>query len=694
MATLEKIRQRKKILAIVIGLALLAFIVEAGVEAAGRMAGKTSAAKVGSEKIDIVDFQNRVAKVSAQEQQNGDNGETDPAVRQQQVLEEMINDALLNQEYKKVGIDICDWEISQLMLGKTPHPAVMQFVQQAGAKTPEEFYEFIMNPGKQGVAESDVAQLRQQWSDLQEEVSKEYKFSKLQMLMAGCMQPNDLERKQMAEEEAITNVVTFAKKDYSSLPDDQFKVSDAELKAEWEKMKPMFKIDEEMRNIHFIAVPIQPSPADIAEANTIADAAYIALQKGVGVDSVRLLGTVNVDTAKVLQKDIPAKARDYFTNAPVGSTLRDSVMNNRHTMYKLINKGMSLDSVQLSFVVVQGDAKLQKDVMDQLNAGKTLDDLKKTYPQKVEGNLNQWQRIYMVADSMKAKIANAQIGNYFVLNSGENGAQLVAVNEKKPANLFYTVATVTYDAYASAKTIDELTDKFQAFLNKNKTAADFEKNAAAAGYNAAEMLISPSQAQLSAGPFGQGIKDTRKVIKWAFDSKKGEVSPIFNDNKDMLVAVALDDIYSEGYLPYTFPRGKEMLTRRIINDKKGDALVAQYKGKASDLNGYAKLMGAQVDTANVVFAAASDPKLGNEPGLIGRMSAAKQGQLKGPWKGLNAVYVYQVVRQDKAERQPSKEELNQRYSQTRGAGIYANPNYIFNILSKATKVERHLIKFN
>ena len=161
MATLEKIRQRKKILAIVIGLALLAFIVEAGVEAAGRMAGKTSAAKVGSEKIDIVDFQNRVAKVSAQEQQNGDNGETDPAVRQQQVLEEMINDALLNQEYKKVGIDICDWEISQLMLGKTPHPAVMQFIQQAGAKTPEEFYDFIMNPGKQGVAESDVAQLRQ-----------------------------------------------------------------------------------------------------------------------------------------------------------------------------------------------------------------------------------------------------------------------------------------------------------------------------------------------------------------------------------------------------------------------------------------------------------------------------------------------------------------------------------------------------
>ena len=36
MATLEKIRQRKKILAIVIGAALLAFIIEVGIEAIGR----------------------------------------------------------------------------------------------------------------------------------------------------------------------------------------------------------------------------------------------------------------------------------------------------------------------------------------------------------------------------------------------------------------------------------------------------------------------------------------------------------------------------------------------------------------------------------------------------------------------------------------------------------------------------------
>ena len=695
MATLEKIRQRKKILAIVIGAALLAFIIEVGIEAIGRSGGNSAAAKVGNEKIDIMHFQHRIEQVAAEEQQQDKNNQnqTDPAVRQQQVLDDMINEVLLDQEYEKLGIDVSDREISELMLGQKPHPSVTQFVQQAGAKTPAEFYDFIKNPGKQGVDESQVLQMRSEWNKLQEDITKQYKFVKLQSLVAGCMQANDLDRAQMAEEEAITNVVTFAKKDYSSLPDDKYPVSDAELKAEWEKMKPLFKLEEEMRAIHFIAVPIVPSSEDITAAQKIADAAYIALQKGRGVDSVRLLGTVQIDTAKILQKEIPASVRDLFSNAAVGTTHRDSTVNNHHVMYKLMNKELSLDSVDVGFVVIQGDKKLQNEILEKLNAGANLDDIKKDYPQKVDGKNNNWQRVYLVADTMKAKLANAEIGKYFVLESNDQIGQLCKVNEKKAPKTFYTVATVTYDAYASTKTCDELRDKFQDFLNKNKTAKAFEDNAAKAGYNAIETLITASMPQLSTGQYGQSIRDSRKAIKWAFDNKQGEVSPIYNDNKDVMIAVAIDDIYDKDYLPYTFPQGKELLANRVRNSKKGDALMAEYKGKANDLNGYAALMGAQIDTARIVFAGNGDPKLGYEPGLIGRMASAKQGTLQGPWKGENAVFVYQVVSQEKAERQPAKEELDNRYAQTRGASIYANPQSIYRILSKATKVKKNLIKF-
>ena len=692
MATLEKIRQRKKILAIVIGAALLAFIIEVGIEAIGRSGGNSAAAKVGNEKIDIMAFQRRVEKEAAQDQQN--NSQMDAAERQQKVLDDMINEVLLNQEYDKLGITVSDWEISQLMIGKNPAPAVTEFAQQAGAKSPADLYDFIMNPGKQGVSEAQVAELRNKWDELTQDIVNQFKFAKLQNLLAGCLVANDLDLAQLKEDEAVTNVVTFAKKDYASIPDDKYPVTDEELKAEWEKLKPMFKIDEEVRRIHYIAVNIEPNAEDIAAANKVADAAYLALQKGRGVDSVRLLGTVKIDTAKMLKNELPMPVRDFFANAEVGTTRRDTVVNNHHQMYKLINKETSLDSVDLGYVVVQGDAKMQKAVLDQLNSGKSLDDVKKAYPQKVDGKLTEWQRIFNAPDSMKTKIANATIGNFFVFNSGEQGATLLKVNDRKAAKLFYTLATITYDAYASTKTSEQLRDKLQEFLNKNKTVKEFEENAAKSGFNAEEMLITPSIPQLGLSQFGRGgIKDTRKAIKWAFDSKKGEVSPIFSDNNDVLVAVALDDIYDKEYLPYDYDYAKNLLSTRVRYSKKGDDLMKQYSGKANDLNAYAALMGEKVDTVNIVFTSNGDPKIGNEPALVGRMAIAKPGKLQGPWKGDNAIFVYQVVKQEKEQREPTKEELSNRYAQMRGAGMFANTRVINNILKKATKVKKHLIDF-
>ena len=642
MATLEKIRQHKKWLAIVIGGALFAFIAQTGFDVLGRLGGNTLAAKVGNEKITIQDYQKYLEQVSAEDQQNNQQ-QTDPAIRQQQVLDEMINDKLLNQEYDKLGIDVSSDEITNLMIGKNPAPAVVQFAQQAGAKSPAELYDFIKNPGKQGVEKSQVAELEYRWNKLQNDILKQYKLAKLQNLIAGCMQANDLDRAQMELDDDITTVVTFAKKEYSTLADDKYPVSDEELKAKWEELKPMFKVDEEVRTIHYIAVNIDPNAEDIAAANKIADAAYIALQKGRGIDSVRLLGTVQIDTAKLTKNELPIKVRDFFASAEVGTTRRDSVVNNHHVMYKLINKTASLDSVDLGYVVVEGDVKTQQTVMSQLNEGKTLDEIKKAYPQKVDGTLSGWQRVYNTPDSLKSKIANATPGTYFVYSTSDKGGVIMKVNEKKAAKTFYTLATVSYDAYASTKTSEQLRDKFQDFLNKNKTIKDFEENAAKAGYNAVEMMITPSTAQLGLGMFGQsGIKDTRKAIKWAFDNKKG------------------------------------------------DDLMKQYDGKAKDVNGYASLLGVSVDTANVVFSA-GDPKL--EPRVVGRISAAKEGVVQGPFKGDDAIYVYQVVKHEKAERKASKEELDSRYAQSRGAQRYGNPRTINSILGKATKVKKSLIKF-
>ena len=690
MATLEKIRQRKKILAIVIGAALLAFIIEVGIEALGRQASNSTAAKVGSEKIDIMQFQKRVEKEASRDQNNQQAQQMDQATRQQQVLNEMINEKLLENEYEAAGIYVTDNEISEIMIGKNAAPAAVQFAQQAGAETPAQLYEFLSNPAKQGVQESQVAELRAAWEELKENLVNQMKITKLQMLIAGGLQANDLDREQMIEDEVNTCYVNFVKKDLASLPDDKYPVSDQELKAEWDKMKANFALEEETRTIHYIASRIVPSPADIEVAKNIANAAYAALQKGTGIDSVRLLGTVKIDTARYATDKIPANIKSWVSGASIGATMNDTTAGaNKHRMYKVMNKIVSVDSIMVDVLAVPGAKSTQDSALAMLKAGKAIADVAKAI-KGAQGDTAQWVQVVNYPDSLKNKLASA--GNeFFSLISNENGAQLVRVTQKKAPKTFFTVATVTHEAYASQKTIDDARNKLQDFLNANKTAENFEKNAAKAGFNAVEGMVTPSTPQLGQSPYGGGIKESRKAIKWAFDSKKGEVSPIFSENNDYFIAVALDDIYSGGYMPYTAENVKNMLTTRVRNAKKAAELMKQYEGKAKDLNGYATLMGAKVDTTQVVFGSNFASKLEDEPAIMGRIVGTKQGEVK-LWKGENGVYAFQVVKVEKAARVPSKEELNQRYAQQRG-GIAANPQAIPAILAKATTVKRSLINF-
>ncbi|MBO4871767.1 MAG: SurA N-terminal domain-containing protein [Muribaculaceae bacterium] len=690
MATLEKIRQRKKILAIVIGAALIAFIIEVGIEALGRQASNSTAAKVGSEKIDIMAFQQREQKEAAKDQNNPKAQQLDQATRQQQVLNDMINEKLLENEYEAAGIYVTDNEISELMIGKNAAPQAVQFAQQAGAETPAQLYDFLSNPAKQGVQESQVAELRAAWEDLKNELVDQYKITKLQMLIAGGLQANDLDRQMMAEDEATTCYVNFVKKDLASLPDDKYPVSDQELKAEWEKMKSNFAIDEETRIVHYIATQITPSPADIIMANKVADAAYAALQRGTGIDSVRVLGTVKIDTARYATDKVPANLKAWANGASLGATRRDSTAGpNMYRMYKVTNRLVSLDSVQINVMAIPGAKSTQDSALAMLNSGKTIDDVAKAI-KGAQGDTAQWVQIVSYPDSLKNKLAAAG-AEYFSLVSNAQGAQLVKVVQKKAPKTFVTIATVTHEAYASQKTIDDTRNKLQDFLNANKTPADFEKNAAKAGFSAIEAAITPSTPQLGQSPYGGGIKDSRKAIKWAFDNKKGAVSPIFSDNNDYFIAVALNEVYDGGYLPYDASNVKPMLTNRVRNAKKAEALMKQYEGKATDLDGFAKLMSANIDTTQVVFGSNFASKLEDEPAIIGRIIATDPGKVK-LWKGENGVYAFIVTKKEKAERVPSKEELNRRYAQ-QGGGIAANPQAIPAILARATKVTRSLINF-
>lgn len=684
MAALEKIRKRAVLLTVVIGVALLAFILGDLINSGQAFFGDgNTIVKVGDEKIDAMEFQKRYETISAQYQNSG-NTVTDGALLQKNVIEGMISEILLDKEIEEVGIYVTETELTDAMTGKGAGQEMVQYAQQRGCESPAQLYDLLFNPAKYGATEQQVAEAKAEWLQLEKEMERMLKQAKLQALIVGAIQANDLDKKSLFEENAVTSQIAYAKADYSSLKDADYEVTDADLKAEYNSKKNMFKLEEEQRVGHVIAVDVVPSAEDLAAAKTMIDTTLAVLRSGEGVDGVRHNSELVIEEGTVRLNDIrDTQIKAFVEKAKVGDVSEPKFVSNLYTIAKLNGKKLEVDSVNVNMVTVQGDKKVQDSIMNALNSGKAFAEVVNN--KTVGGQEDVWQVLMNVADSVKTKVLNAGAG-YFPLSSNDQMAYLVKVNKKVAPKNMYDVAFITHKVVPSVKTVNDLRDNLQAFINENNTSELLESKAVAAGYQPMPVVAYSSSPQVN------GIANSRKAVQWMFGADKGAVSPIFDkENKDKMIVVALDDIYEEGFLPMNEPQVKSMLTQVARNSKKGDALVEKYNGKANDLEGYAQLMNCKVDTAQVTFGQPFIPGLGmGENILTAAVTAAKENELNGVLKGSNAVYVYKVIKHDRTERTPGA-EVERQFARTRGnSAVMQNADAI---LRKAAKVENNMIKF-
>lgn len=674
MAALEKIRKRAVILTIVIGAGLLAFILEEAVRASSSFFNDTTAAKVGDEKIEVQEFQNRLTELNQENQNN----KQDPAIQQQQVLQQMIFEKILNKEYEKAGISVSNEEMARLL---DANPDAQQITQQVAQQL--QGRQNIQSPSqldKLIQSQPDFyVQILRPWNNLKKQIYDNRCAQKLAFLMQNSIQPNDIDRLAMQEESKDVLTVEYAKKEISTLDDAKFKPTEAEIKAVYDQFKDKFwKLDNEMRIVNYIAVNLDPSNADLKKGKAVVQRAYALLQGAKGLDSLRTVsefGTpqtamVPVSQAKTMgQQSNDSTLAAYITNGAVGST-HMTVVDNNYTLFKIKDRQVLTDSVVYMAVAVEGNKQLQDSVLAMLNAGKDVSKVKGVQVAP-EAQTIQLQNAGL-PDSIKNKFtANAGNG-YFKFNGDAKQALLVNIT-KTTSQTFTTMGTASYEIVASKATRDGALDKFQAFLNKNKTAANFKKNALKAGYQVRDARIDASTPQLQDPMTGQGIANSRSAICWALtdnEAEEGAVSPIFRENNDVLLAVAIDKVYDGKYVPMTEQSIKEFCTTRAMAAKKATALEKQYKGKAKDVAGYAKAMGTTVETAEVTF---GNDQMGTvmtsqmmpngmegDGGLIGRVAGSKVGSVNF-WKGNNGVYAFRVLKSTPSNITMKPEELNSRF---------------------------------
>lgn len=687
MATLEKIRSKSVFLLVIIGVALLAFIIGDFLTSGRTIFGNgTTIAKVGDQKIDVQEFQRRVEQASQQYQQSGQ--KMDMAVLQQQVLNQMIAERLFEKEIKDLGLVVTDQELTDAMVGSQAQYVNQLVQQQVGVESAAMLNDMINNPGKYQLDEAQAAQIREYWTNLEKQIEKELLQAKFQNLFAGTITANQLDAKALYDENASTAQIAYAKKEFGSLPDDKYEVSDDEIKAEWAKHQKRYETTEDVRSVNYIAVDIVPSEADIAAGQKAIENALAALRTQPETDGLKEMPEFMVDRQSLTAAAISdAQLKKFADSAAVNSAERVSVRGNDYMLAKLLGKSAAVDSVNVDFMAVQGTRAQIDSIIGAINNGTPWADVAKS---SIVAGTQDSTWISLVdpqAATLRATLEEAVIGRAFTPDTTGESARIFRVRNRRAAVPVYDLAIVRYTIEPSDATVDQLTNSLQDFLDNNKTAADFDKNAPQANYTALPAKVTPSTPQLGR------LEDSRDMVAWAMKAKKGQVSPIFGDESaGRLVAVALNDIYESGYIPATDPDVRQALLIELRNNKKAADLIGQYKGKAKDLAGYSKLMGVDVDTTTVNFGQIFIPGLGvGESEVTAQVANAKKGQLVGPVQGNSGVIVLQVNSIDNAGRPYNFDESAMMYNQQRGVGVLMRQ--ITPILVGKKKVTNNMLEF-
>lgn len=678
MATLEKIRSKSVLLFTVIIVALLAFILGDFFTSGRSLFGNgTTVAEIGNHEIDVQLYQQRLNQVSQQMQEQGQQQDMDMV--QAQVLQQMLFEKMMNAELEKLGIEVTGKELADII---TKNPQTSQMIDA------------IKNPGKYNIPAEYAEQLKAQLANLEIETEKQVKEFIYGYMFSNLFTANELDAKEAYDAVNKNYMVAFTSKEYASLPDDQFQVSDAEIKEEWNKNKGVYALENEMRTINYFTVLLNPSNEDNANAEATVNAAIEGLNSSNGVEAIAADVNFNIKTKTYVPSQIKdLQLRNFVDSAKVGQAGIVSKLDKTYSIAKLLSAKYEMDSVNISFIQAS-DTAVFDSVINALNKGVKPSTFISQDNQnvKTQGADSVWIQLSTPNSdkSLKAKILAASAGQKIVVDTTLNNERVQAVyiiNKTTPAVKVSEVAEITYVVEPSEKTVTELTGKLNDFLANNTTFDDFVKNAPVAGYAVNPASIDATSSHINYMP------ESRAAIKWALNAEKGEISaPFANRDNNRLLVVAVKDIYSD-YITADNEDVKKALINKIRDNKKAEAIIADFNSKnPKEFADYLAITGDSATTARICLSNTSVNTLGNnEFAFIGAVTAAEKGQLVGPVKANKAVVVAKVEDINNIGRPYNFEEYKDHFNRMMGGSSLLNNLFI--IMKGDNTFESKLLDF-
>lgn len=654
MSTLQFLRERAGVLvAGVIGLSLLLFVVSDffGGGRGQRLKQKKyyEIGQISGEYISYQDFEQRhqnlleIYKLSGRT--NIDEATTE-SIREQ-IWQQMIRELILDPQYKQLGIGVSTEEVDELVLGNNPHQIVQQlFTDQQTGKFNKSF---LVNFLKQTEVDETA---KKYWLFFENEIVNDRTNTKYNNLVAKGLYVTSKQAEFEKNLNSATVDFSYTFKNYASLSDSSVTISESDIQAYYSKHKENYKRTA-LRDIEYVTFDVIPSDDDRQQTEQ-----WIMKAKEDFVTAPDPVQFINMSADSryvglyVTLNSIPENLRDFVKTEDLNTVFGPYIEDGSYKIVKLLAVADRPDSVHVRHILLSPNnnrtleaSRLEADSLIKLiKSGTSFDALAQANSDdqgsaRLGGDLGWFTEGRMVLPFNDASFSGKK-GDIKIVET-TFGVHIIEILAQSKNSRKYNIGIIDRKILPGSQTIQKVYSEASLFAGTNNTFEKFTSAIAENGLNKRVANdITPQQKNLP------GLTNPRSLIISLFQTEKDKI--ILDNNQQAVFEVG--DTYVVGYCTRKQDDGiapvkdvENDIRFALIKDKKAEVISAEFKknsGEGKTLDDIARSMGLTVQEATQInFRSYTVPGAGTEPTLIAAATVARQGEITGPVKGTNGVYL-------------------------------------------------------
>lgn len=644
MAVIGKIRERSGLLLVIVGGALVLFVVGDFLMGRSGIRKDQVLGTVGGEEIGHMEFERRVS--DEVESYRNDFGQTVNAEMTEQVRnsvwQEVLKEKVLLPQAEAAGFSLTKAEYDDIRFGDNIMP---DFRNQPNFQGPDGL------PNKEA--------LRQYFSNVQlnapvyhaiqsRRVRENRMYAKYTTLVKKSVFVNSAQARDEYDARNQKSSFNFVARRYDAEPDSLHVVSEQELAAYFSKHKNDVKYKQTpARRFQYVTFPVTATPED----RSAAIEGMAALREDfLATDNDSAFVVANSETRSYMLVPYTDGTADKLNdsliiNAPVGMVVGPYVDGETVKIVK-VKELADVPEARVRHILLgtqqgKGDDEQKKRAdslltvvkRDRSKFGDLVTKFSDDPGSTANGGVYEWFGKEQMVPEFTAASFDERVGAITIAKTsyGYHIVEVLGQRDRQERR----VVTIEQAMRPSPATFKEVYKKANDFSLRNTTETDFVAAAEAGG-----LQLTPVDELRQDMRSVPGLQQPASTIAWVNRAERGDVSEPLDAGDNYVVAI-LTGIREEGAPKLDDVR--EIFAKEALKEKKAAALEARMSGK-TDLPGLASELGTTVQTAtDMVYNTFSIPGGYAESEVIGRIFALRNGETSVPLRGDNAVYVVSVT---------------------------------------------------